>query len=812
MKIFCNGDGIIKITLFILLFLCCIFYLVLGVYSYKMDRKSKINQVFLGLSICCSLWAGGYAMMLTSEDINIAFFWRAFAVFGYCFFNGYWLYITFLFNSTECKKSISIVKILAFIPATIFFLGNIFIEPSAAMTKVYYGWIDVSPDMFSQVSYGIWATIIDTSGLVILFLRGKYSKKNRVKRQTRIILMTCIISVTIGIITDSVLPLIGVIIFPSGVLTGTIALGGVYYAINKHKMMLTTPKYISEYIFSTVIEPIFILNLDFIIENCNDAALSITDYKFLELVGQPFKGLIDNVDFNFKTIMEKGYVKNVEVKLKKNDGNYTEFELSSTVIYDEYNDILGMVILLHDISERKRISEIEKNYMMKLEEANIMLKMQIIDRMRAEEQIRHFIYYDALTELPNRKMMRENLNMLLESKDSKFAVLFIDLDGFKSINDNCGHQVGDKVLKNVAATLKEVIGLKDDISRIGGDEFIILLRNLKSKTYAQEIAVRVQNALKKPFIFNGEHLIVGASIGISIYPDHGEDTDTLIKKADLAMYEVKKNGGFDYAIYSSKMNDVFFDKLKMKKKLNKALIDNEFIVYYQPIMDLKSMEVSYSEALIRWKHEDRVISPAEFIPIAKNVGEMVSIDNWVLQNACIQCKRWHELGRNEVSVSVNTSFAQLKQPEFVPLVQNILKIYSLPAEFLNIEITEDEAMEDFETIINVLTELKSIGVKISLDDFGTGYSSISYASRLPVDKLKIDRSLIMNLEKNYRNVMIVKAIINTGHTLGLKMVAEGIETEEQLRILTELECDYIQGYLIGKPMETTEFEHKFIIS
>lgn len=633
------------------------------------------------------------------------------------------------------------------------------------------------------------------------------------KKQNKIILITCIISNSIGIFTDIILPMTGVALFPSAVLIGTIALGGVCYAINKHRMLLTTSRYISEYIYDTVNVPIFILNEDFIIQSCNMEALKVIDYEFKELEGKIFGQLIfyENFEFDFNKLMETGYSKNVEVSLQKKDGSYIICELTSSVIYDEYDDMLGVLILVNDISERKKIYEIEKNYTLKLEETNLKLKNQIEDKIRVEEQLRHYVYYDPLTELPNRKMMLEKLNISLKDLNMRVAILFIDLDGFKSINDNYGHQVGDKVLKNVAAdTLKDVIGAEDIISRVGGDEFIIILSNLKSNTYVQEIAERIQTSLKKPFIYNDEFLIVGASIGVSIAPDNGDNSDTLIRKADLAMYEVKENGGYDYAIYSSKMEDKVIDKLEMKMKLNKAVHNNEFLIYYQPIMDLKSMNVLNSEALIRWRQGDKIISPIEFIPIAKSVGEIISIDNWMLKNACAQCKKWNELGLEEINISVNTSYSQLKQPEFVSIVQNILETYSLESQYLNLEITEDEAMEDCETIIEILTQLKNMGIKISLDDFGTGYSSLSYVNRLPIDKIKIDKSLIMNLEKNYKNIMIVKSIIEMGHSLNIKIVAEGIETKKQLNILNELECDYIQGYLIGEPMESWRFEDKFI--
>jgi EAL domain-containing protein (putative c-di-GMP-specific phosphodiesterase class I) len=240
------------------------------------------------------------------------------------------------------------------------------------------------------------------------------------------------------------------------------------------------------------------------------------------------------------------------------------------------------------------------------------------------------------------------------------------------------------------------------------------------------------------------------------------------------------------------------------------MLNNEFITYYQPIIDLKSMNVLNSEALIRWKQGNKIIPPVEFITIAKNIGELVAIDNWMLENACIQCKRWHELGAKDFSISLNTSYTQLKQPNFPQLVENILDAHSLSSQYLNLEITEDEAMEDPESIINILCQLKNLGVKISLDDFGTGYSSLSYVNRLPIDTIKIDRSLIINLEEGSKNILIVKSIIRMAHSLNIKVVAEGIETEEQFNILNELQCDLIQGYLIGSPMDASNFNKNFI--
>lgn len=793
-----------------LLISCCIFYLFLGTYIYKIYSKSRINKVFLQLSICCVLWAGGYAAMLVCTEMSLAIFCQRIAALGYTFFITYWVYFAYLINNENPKKYENLVRALVIIPVIAFIIVEIFVDPSKTIRREYYGWIDVFEMTTYQNIYNLIIVVFFVAGIIILYLRGKYSKKNRVKQQIRVIVITSIITFVLGIMTDIILPMFNIILFPSAIITGVIEMIGIYYAISKHKMMSITPKFISEYIFNTANEPIFILNKDFIIQSCNLASLSITGYSNGELDKSDFKLLINTIGFNINNIMKSRKLKNIEVELRRKGKDGLACELSGTIIYDDYYDILGIIVLIHDVSERKKIEEIEKSYTLKLEETNLKLKNQIQDKIHAEKKMRHFVYYDVLTKLPNRKKILEIIDNLVGNKEERFAVLFIDLDGFKSINDNFGHQVGDSVLQSISRKFQDIIGENDAISRIGGDEFIIVLEKLYDNLYIEKIAEKIRQSLKQPIKYQGKNLFVGASIGISVFPDNGLDSDTLIKQADIAMYEAKKNGGYSYIRYSPEMDDKVIDKLSTKIKFNKAMANNEFRVYYQPIMDLRSNKIVNSEALIRWKQEEKIILPIEFIKMAKSVGEILTIDNWMLENSCIQCRKWHELGAKEFSVSVNTSYTQLKQSNFVLMVERILKRYSLEANFLTLEITEDEAMEEPEEIIKILTKLKSIGVQISMDDFGTGYSSFSYINKLPIDKIKIDRSLIADLGEGYKNTMIVKSIIMMGHSLGVEIVAEGIETEEQFAILKELECDYIQGYLIGKPMENVAFEEQFI--
>ena len=434
--------------------------------------------------------------------------------------------------------------------------------------------------------------------------------------------------------------------------------------------------------------------------------------------------------------------------------------------------------------------------------------IRIVDNQN--KQLFSFAYCDDLTGLFNRKKLLKTIELLITDKNEKFAILFIGLDNFKNINDNFGHQSGDEVLKIVSKRLKGLIISNNILSRIGGDEFAIILRDFRSLEDLEKFVDDVRKVLAPTILYEGKELYIGASIGVSIFPQHGEDVDTLMNNADLAMFEVKQNGGYGYQIYSSEIKNRHIDKLKMKMKLNNAMVNKEFITYYQPILDLKSMQVIGSESLIRWKHGDKMIPPMEFIPIAKKIGELVAIDNWMMKSACTQCAKWNNSGSKAFYISVNTSYKQLTSANFLELVKDLLKNSTLTSMQLYFEITEDEAMENPDVVISILNELKAIGVKISLDDFGTGYSSLSYVNRLPIDIIKIDISLIKNLKKGSKNILIVKSIIDMAHNLNIKVVAEGIETEEELNILNELKCDFIQGYLIGKPMLAEDFEEKFV--
>lgn len=545
----------IKTILFTLLCICFIFYLFMGIYTYNRGKKSKVNVIFLIICISLCFWSIGYAFMLISPNLEIANIWRLVALFGSCFFNGLLVSFVLSLKNIEDTKFGLKKHFLVYIPPIMFFLYNLRYEPSKIISKESYGFVS---DLYFTTSIGtifsIYLAVILTIAFVIEYLIMKNSRKNRVRKQMKIIIITSIISFSLGSITDFICPLLGIRIFPCGLIAMLIGMVGMWHAINKYKMMSISNRIVSDYIFEAVNEPILILGEDFLVKNCNQATLNITGYNYEKLNQISLYSIISFRNNKFNTLRQVEEDKNIEVDLHRVGKEDIVCELSATIMYDEYKDTLAILTQLHDVSERKKIAEIQKESNLRLEEANLKLKNEIIDRLQAQEQIRHFVYYDALTGVSNRKKMLEEINLLLKNKEKKFAILFIDLDKFKSANDNYGHQAGDDILKIAALRLKNIIKSTDTISRIGGDEFIIILRNLKSIQNAEKIAKAALDQLNWVFTYKDNQLFIGGSIGISIFPEHGIDADTLIKNADLSMYQVKREGGNRYRVYSNNLN------------------------------------------------------------------------------------------------------------------------------------------------------------------------------------------------------------------------------------------------------------------
>ncbi|GAB4256393.1 EAL domain-containing protein [Thermincola ferriacetica] len=536
-------------------------------------------------------------------------------------------------------------------------------------------------------------------------------------------------------------------------------------------------------IFESLPNPVIILNSKNEIESYNHAAaetfgdLLMPSARGRKLLLDAFPWLEQEMkDFAAGTANQYFFEKELNSKTAK-----SYFEIKLMRMFDIGDKSRYTIVFFYDITERKM----------------------------AEEAIKHQAYHDPLTGLPNRILFKDRLTQTLaQAKRSKqmLALMFLDLDRFKNINDTLGHATGDQFLQGISKRLTGCIRSGDTVARLGGDEFTLLLPQINHVEDAIKVAQKIIDTFKKPWILGGHEFYITTSIGIALYPNDGEDAETLMKHADTAMYRAKERGN-NYQLYSPSMNEKAINRLEMEGALRKALEREEFTVYYQPQINTDTGEIIGMEALVRWRHPERgIIPPADFIALAEETGLILPLGEWVLRTACRQNKKWQMAGYPPLRVTVNLSASQFQQQDLADRVSRILKETGLDPQWLELEITESIAMKDVAFTIKTLRQLRDMGIKIAIDDFGTGYSSLSYLKQIPSHTLKIDKSFVRDIAKNTEDGSIASAIIAMAQNLKLKVIAEGVETEEQLAFLKKQKCDEIQGFLFGKPVPPQEFE------
>jgi diguanylate cyclase (GGDEF)-like protein len=447
-----------------------------------------------------------------------------------------------------------------------------------------------------------------------------------------------------------------------------------------------------------------------------------------------------------------------------------------------------------------------------LNEINDALRLRITEIQNNQDLLKHQAYHDSLTALPNRINIMNTIQhalALAKRHQQKCAILFIDLDDFKKINDTAGHSEGDRFLIEVSKRLQSILRESDTLGRLGGDEFIIILENIASSTQITKIYNRALKSLSTPFIVDGNPYVVSCSIGISNFPQDGKTAEELIRKADLAMYQAKKLGKNRFHYFDESLERLAIHRVKTEESLREAIKNNEFVLYYQPKIqiNLQQEKLVGVEALIRWKKEDgSLVYPDNFIPIAEKCGLIKSLTKWVITEACKQLKLWKSTNLANIPISVNISAIDIADHRFVESTLSILETYDTPGHLINLELTESVFFDDINTVNFKLEELHRNNITISLDDFGTGYSSLSYIQELQIDFLKIDKSFIFGMSKNKKSLAIVKSIIDMGNNLGLTVIAEGVETLEDKETLIKANCHIAQGYLYSRPIEASKLE------
>ena len=427
----------------------------------------------------------------------------------------------------------------------------------------------------------------------------------------------------------------------------------------------------------------------------------------------------------------------------------------------------------------------------------------------AQDDLDYLAHHDWLTNLPNRLMFQSRLRHAMSRLDSgkRLAILLIDLDRFKDVNDSYGHPLGDEVLQLSAIRMFQRLSERDTLARLGGDEFIVLIEDLEALEKAGRIAQELLDSIADPFyLTNGVEIFLGASIGISIYPDQGQSVDELFQHADVALYQAKKEGKGIFRYYNSSITSSIRSRLSIETRLRKAVDREELRVYFQPQVDIRTGKVVGAEALVRWKDPvEGFISPADFIPIAEESGIISQVGEWVLHQVCDLGNKWFQSGIKPIPLAVNLSPRQFIHGNIVSVVERILKETKFPAEYLEFEITESALMDREEEAIKILNQFRSMKIKLAIDDFGTGYSSLAHLKRFPLDTLKIDKSFVDDIPQSQDDSEIAATIIAMGHTLRLKVLAEGVETKEQLDFLNSCGCDLYQGFYKSKPLPETEF-------
>ena len=561
----------------------------------------------------------------------------------------------------------------------------------------------------------------------------------------------------------------------------------------------------------------------YISPNC----LEVLGYMTEEIVGKRFTSFLhpddkENLNNLLQNVSElKEHKDGYEYRMKIKNESWKWFYTNVSLVLESNNNQNSYIGIFYDIHIRKLAQEELEHTLdnletkvqdrtLELSKANELLQVEIVEREKTQEKISHLAYHDHLTGLPNRLLFTDRLRQgifLTRRLEKPLGVIFVDLDGFKMINDTMGHDQGDELLKEVANRLVASVHKNDIVSRVGGDEFIIMVQNFTDSDDITKITSKIIDGFKKQFKLNDQDFYVTASLGVALYPMDGEDVDTLIKNADIAMYKAKENGKNQYALCTPLMKAKVMENMTLTNSLYSALERKELMLYYQPQVSSASGKIIGLEALLRWNHPELgFVPPSKFIPIAEQTGLIMPIGDWVLKTACKQNKAWQDAGLPHLRMAVNLSVSQFQNANIVKQVEEILMETGLSSEYLELEITESIAMNEVNGVIETLNAFKKLGITISIDDFGTEYSSLSRLKQMPIDKIKIAMPFVQGIDVSDKDEAITKAIIVLAKNLGLQTIAEGVETKHQLSFLNQRMCDEIQGFYYYEPLPAQEIE------
>ncbi len=770
----------------LILTILSVIYIVLGIKVFRLDEKSRLNKLFLALNLCLFLWSFASALYISAQTEAACSFWYKLSSVGCYLFIGSVLHFFLFFTKNEKFLSRWWMYAILYSPGIVFSVAEVLID---FFVKNYYhganGWV-ISARTDSLWFFGSIVYIVMYIVVCIIFsIRfQKTASTLREKNQAKVLVLTSAISLLAGLVIMVVTSVLELDIPDITPISGAVWSVGIFYAIVKYKLLTLTPYFIAENLFQTIADSVILANPSGQILSINPETQRLLGYNEHELVGESLDKIFSSegrLANNISELLNLCPIRGAETNLFSKFGVNIPIILSISECCDSYHTRLGFVLASKDVTEYKK----------------------------AEEKIQYLATHDSLTGLPNRSMFTQLLDhAILSAKRNKssLAVLFVDLDRFKTINDTKGHDAGDELLKTIATRYSNALRASDVVSRQGGDEFVILIEDVRKSSDLKRIASKILSSTYEPIVLFGDECRVTASIGISLFPKDGEDSQILMKSADVAMYCAKEEGKNNFQFYSKDLQLLSMGRLAIERNLRLALEQNELSLHYQAKVNFKTGAITGVEALLRWQNAELgAVTPTQFIPVAEETGIIVSIGKWVLKKACAQNAAWQKQGLPPVSMAVNLSLRQLLDSNLPRDIEEALRDSGMDPQLLELEITESMIMNNPKKMVGILLKIKEMGVRLAIDDFGTGYSSLAQLKQFPVDTLKIDRSFIRNIPENSEDKAIAHAIICMGETLGLTVVAEGVETIEQMNYLKGQSCDEMQGFYFSRPVVPEKF-------
>lgn len=787
-----------------LLSLCSILasalYICLGAYILRSNPRARLNRVFFLACLSFLFWSFSYTFLPGAPDKEQAWFWFKMSAPGWTLSPALLLHFLILMSRNEAWLERRWVYPVIYLPGVYFLIQALFGRMGVSdFVWTEFGWSDLyEPLTPSYAAYLLYFSTYILFGLWLVMQWGRSSGLIAERRQAQLIVYTGAPVLLAVSLSGIFLPWMEIRNPPEVAhLIAPLWALAIWYSVVTYKLMVITPAGVAPEILRTMADAVILLNRNQKIAEVNDAAERLLTASRRELRGRTIRHLFELEDATEAEIVQALLTgqssDNLELRYRSKGGDLVPVRVSASEVKDRHGQDVGVVLIVRDISEQKK----------------------------AEAELHHLATHDPLTGLPNRSILRDRLQRAMTRAlrvKRPFALLMFDLDDFQQVNDSFGHRAGDIVLQKTASRLEQCVRGLDTVCRLGSDEFMILVQDLIESPDSEIVAKRILASFREPIAVGNQVVNVTGSLGVSIYPSDGLSPDTLTKKADLALRSSKQQEKGGYQFYAPRMAALNRERAQIEQGLRNGLERKEFYLAYQPMVNHDSGRIAGVEALLRWHSPELgLVGPNKFIPVAERSGLIIPIGQSVLEIACQTSREWQTEGLPAVPMSVNISAKQLQQADFVTMVEDVLQNTNLEPSLLELELTESVAMDDVDHSLRVFSQLRDLGVRIVIDDFGTGYSSLVRLKQLPVQAIKVDRSFIKNIADDPKDRSLVMAIVAMARNLGMEVIAEGVETAEQLtafrssvgQLKTQIRFDRLQGYLFSRPVPKHEIPELF---